>query len=90
MENKNLRQSLENLHRKLKSTEVVDDKSKEVLYNLMQDIERLLDKPLEKSKDEQKDLFDNLKDSVEYFEASHPELTAVINNVINVFVNIGI
>ena len=35
-------------------------------------------------------LSEQLKESTEHFEASHPELTAIMNNVINFLNNLGI
>ncbi len=82
--------TIQRLHNELKQTKAVDDKSRQYLKELKNDIERLLKQDDDASSKQNKDLIDKLKNTAEQIEASHPELTASINNVITILVNLGI
>ena len=78
------------LHSELKQTKVVDDESRQLLTELKNDIEELLNQDEDASSKQNEDLIDKLKNTAEHFEASYPELTSSINNVITILVNLGI
>lgn len=82
--------SLRNLREKLKEAGKIDEESKELLKNLLDDIHRLIDKEGEESSNESKNIIERLRESAEEFEISHPELAASINTVINGLSNFGL
>lgn len=90
MPEKELRELLSRLSSEIKNTSQVDKSSKELLDNLKIEIDDLLEREDKKISGNHSSLLDHLKDSTEHFEASHPELTAIMNNVINFLNNLGI
>ncbi len=80
MSNK-LKQALEELHDELKQVGSEEPK----LQKLADDVQNAL-----KESVEDVPLVESLRDAAETFEARHPQLTALINNVMNSLSNIGI
>jgi len=76
-----LKQALEELHDELKQIGSGDPK----LQKLADDVQTAL-----KERVEDVPLVESLRDAAETFEARHPKLTALINNVMNSLSNIGI
>lgn len=76
-----LKQSLEELHDELKRL----GPSEPTLQKLAEDVQRAI-----KEHEEEHPLMDSLRDAAETFEAGHPQLTALINNVMNSLSNLGI
>ncbi|HKI78995.1 MAG TPA: DUF4404 family protein [Ignavibacteriaceae bacterium] len=85
---------LENLLKKLKleinNIDSTDESSLEKLSNIKDEIEYVLENGVKGLKSEESSLLDRLEDFVENFEASHPELTAKMNNIINFMNNLGL
>ena len=90
MPDKELRELLRKLSSEIKNIDQVDKSSKELLDKLKIQIDELLERDDKKITDEHASLSEQLKESTEHFEASHPELTAIMNNVINFLNNLGI
>ncbi len=88
MDEKNLSQLLEEVHNELANTKAVDERGRELLRNLKNDIETLLQEPEEGAADES--MLERLEDSIGHFEESHPDLTSLLSNLINVLNNAGI
>ncbi|MGE5378347.1 MAG: DUF4404 family protein [Bacteroidota bacterium] len=91
MSDDELRKSLEELHRKIETTNHVDEEGRELLNHLKVDIQTLLDRT------ESEDQFDDtsgeiarLEESVRHFEVTHPSLTAAISQLLNILNNAGI
>ncbi len=76
-----LKQALEELQNELKQIGSGEPK----LQKLADDVQRAL-----KERVEDVPLIDSLRDAAEAFEAHHPQLTALINNVTTSLSNIGI
>ena len=89
MEKEKLHKSLKDLHEEVKNVEAGDEKSKDLLDTLATSIQRVIDNPEETTAEHQANLLENLKESVRYFEVSHPALTAIMNNIINTLKGIG-
>ena len=83
-----------NLLKKLKleinNIKSVDKSSVEMLDKMKREIDRALERSDAKQEIEKSSLAEWLEKSVEHFEASHPELTAKMNNVINFLNNVGL
>lgn len=90
MNDDELRNSLEELHRKIAATDHVDEKGRELLNQLNVDIQNLLDRT------ESNEVSDNtwevarLEESVRHFEVTHPSLTAALSQLLNILNNAGI
>jgi hypothetical protein len=87
---KQLREHLEELHSELASTEAVDDRSRELLGEILGDIQTLLDRSGEARGDEPEGLVDRLREATRHFEESHPTLAAAVGRVVNALSNLGI
>jgi RNA-splicing ligase RtcB len=85
-----LKVSLEKLHQELKEAKQVDEDSKNVLRELMNDIQTILDKNEKEAVKEHHNLLESLKESSQKFELTHPELAGAINIVISSLSNLGI
>jgi seryl-tRNA synthetase len=90
MSSNDLSDSLKNLQAKLKEAGEIDEESKKLLKNMMEDIHRLIDKETETHPKESENIIDRLKEAAEEFERSHPELASSINTVINGLSNFGL
>ena len=88
MADQRLTKLLKELHNTLDSTEAVDDKGRELLRALNEDIKELL----ERSEDGQSDdsLLERMRETVAYFENTHPAFTSVLSNLLTTLNNAGI
>jgi len=91
MNDDELRNLLEELHRKIETTDEVDDKGRELLSILSVDIQNLLERtgheePVRGNLKEVR----RLEESVRYFEVTHPSLTAALSQLLNILNNAGI
>lgn len=91
MNDDELRQLLEDLHQKIESIDVVDEKGRELLSHLSVDIRNLLERTghepqLRGSSHE----VGRLQESIEHFEVTHPNLTAALSQLLNTLNNAGI
>ena len=88
-----LRGLLEELHEQLQQTESVDGDTEELLRSSIDDIKRLLDERAEDEsgeKDVRHSLIEELQDRIEKFEVSHPQITDVLERLINALGQSGI
>ncbi len=90
MDNEKFRQNLESLHTEIRNIQQIDDDSKDKLSKLASDIQQILKQGEDVSSEHHSNLTKSLKDSIQYFEVSHPRLTAVMNNLINTLSDMGI
>ena len=85
-----LQSLLKKLKLEINNIESVDKSSVDMLNKMKTEIEKALERSEKELEIEKSSLIDKLEKSVEHFEASHPELTAKINNVINFLNNVGL
>ncbi|HEY5657240.1 MAG TPA: DUF4404 family protein [Myxococcota bacterium] len=90
MPEKRLRETLEELQRKLEEPGAVDAASRELLGELLEDIEAALTREPGEREGEGSSLLDRLSEIAERFEESHPSLTAAVGRVANALSNLGI
>ncbi len=97
MENKQLLQTLENLHQQLQSASSVDTATRETLQKLAADIGRLsearstdADATEAGSPGPSVPLAEELHEQLLKFEVDHPQLTHAINQVAAALANLGI
>ncbi len=85
-----LRKHLEALHGELSNTSLVDESSKQLLEEVLEDIRKLLAQAEPPDGDEPDGLADRLRDATRSFEESHPTLSTAVGRVIDALTNLGI
>lgn len=91
MDDEELRNLLEELHRKIETTDTVDEKGRELLSHLSVDIRNLLERTGHEERLRGNDReIGRLEESVRHFEVSHPSLTAALSQLLNILNNAGI
>jgi hypothetical protein len=90
MQKKQYIQSLQELHSEIKKTRVPDPAHSSQLQNISFNIQEILNHPGEAPSESHSRLLTSLRDGVLLFEASHPTLTGLMNNVIKTLNTIGI
>lgn len=85
-----LQKTLELLHVELNSAESVDEATRAKLVTLAKEIERLSEKDAEEPTPEVEPLTEQVQDMVLKFEADHPQLTTVLNQISAALANLGI
>jgi predicted nucleic acid-binding Zn-ribbon protein len=89
MTDQNLRELLEKLHNELEHTEITDEAGRERLRHLEADIRRLLERSGENVETDEP-MLERLQDSIDHFEATHPQLTMMISQISTILSNAGI
>lgn len=90
MEKDRLRESLETLHRELRNIQSVDEASRSILRDLMNDIAEILERPEEAPSERHATLMGRLRESTRHFKASHPEVASVFERAIDTLSSMGI
>lgn len=85
-----LQSLLKKLKLEINNIKLVDKSSIEMLNKMKKEIDTALERNEAEQGIEKSSLIERLEKSVEHFEASHPELTAKMNNVINFLNNVGL
>ena len=85
---KHLEDSLNRLRSEIRTLDVGDDKTRERLDKLIEDIEKTLANPQHAGTHEP--IGERLKASALDFEVSHPRLTALVNEVVDKLSSMGI
>ena len=81
---------LKKLKLEINNIKLADKSSIEMLNKMKKEIDTALERSEAEQDIEKSSLIEKLEKSVEHFEASHPELTAKMNNVINFLNNLGL
>ena len=89
MREPHLRQTLEQLHTELQRADTIDERSRELLRNVLGDIEDLLERK-QKPGTQPESIIERLREAVRAFETTHPTLTHAIAAVTDALANIGI
>ena len=90
MNNEKLQNLLEQLHQELKEIENVDEKDLEMLKTIETNISGVLSR-LEKGQPiNHPSLLQQLEDSVDHFEVTHPTLSATLSKLLAILGNAGI
>jgi hypothetical protein len=90
MDNDSLNETLAKLRDELRYAPVVDDSARETLQRLDGDIHRILQSSGDVPPEHHVGLRESLQDSVQYLEASHPAITALMNGLIKALSDMGI
>lgn len=86
---KQLRETLAELHRELDRTQAVDEQGRAELAAVARDIQELLDRS-ERTREEHASLLERLTEAMQRFEEEHPALTEAIGRVAGALSNLGI
>jgi hypothetical protein len=86
MTDQKLRDLLDQLHNELEHIESVDDKGREMLSHLNEDIQKFLDP----SEEDDVSLPSRVQDAIDHFNVDHPALTAALSQILNALSNAGI
>ena len=89
MREQHVRQMLEQLHTELQHTDAIDDRSRELLRSLLDDIEALL-QDKQKRGTQPESIIERLREAVRAFENTHPTLTETIGRVADALAGMGI
>jgi hypothetical protein len=89
MDNPKLRRALEQLRKEIDSIQDVDEKGKNLLNEIRADIQSIL----EHNEDDSfhpKTTKKRLEDSIIFLEATHPDITSILSELLNILSNAGI
>lgn len=87
MEREQLREQLEQLHQAINASQASEaDKSR--LGNLIDDIEQQIEDPLQGQ--EPQGLADQVESMISSFEADHPTVAAILNNIMVTLSSMGV
>ena len=84
----NLKKLKMDLDAQIRKMEGLDDVSREKLDKLVSYLDMKLQKPYDPANHDR--LIGHLEDDIHYFEATHPDLTMVMNNMLTMLSNLGI
>jgi hypothetical protein len=85
MDDQELHDLLEKAHAQIERTETIDEKGRELLRDLDEDIRRLLD-----SSENPSGVVDRLENTIQHFEVDHPVFTATLNQIMEILSAAGI
>jgi polyhydroxyalkanoate synthesis regulator phasin len=88
MPDQHLREMLEQLHAELQQAGSVDERSRDLLRNVMADIHEVLEPSAAEAHPES--LVTRLREAVDEFEESHPALTEAVGRVVDALAKMGI
>ncbi|MBI5964876.1 MAG: DUF4404 family protein [Chloroflexi bacterium] len=88
MNNRELEELLEKLHKEIEGTKSVDEKGQELLRALSADIQELLGSTEDKKA--ASSMLERMETSIDHFEVTHPELTSALSSLFTILSNAGI
>ena len=83
MNNSELVELLEKLHKEIEGTQSVDEQGQELLRELSADIQELLGSTEEKKA--ASSMLERMETSIDHFEVTHPELTSALSSLFTKF-----
>jgi len=90
MNKQELQNRLEQLHLELQQIEAVDERERLLLESLILDINKLIETGDSDQRHPTDRLGEGLKEAIELFEASHPQATLLMGQVIDALAKLGI
>jgi hypothetical protein len=89
MKDDKLKDLLERIHAEIDRTENVDAKGKRLLTGTKQDVRTLLDQSGQPA-DSHGSTTERLEETISHLEASHPDLTLMLTELLNILSNAGV
>ena len=90
MSHERLHELLGQVHQELERADSIDDESRELMFEVSDDIRYLLESGRAKEGDQAKPVGDRLDDLVLAFESRHPRIARMIEEVIDSLAKMGI
>jgi hypothetical protein len=90
MDDQELRKLLEQLHGEIGRVQTIDEQGQKLLRELGEDIHELLERSEMNEAQLHPSTMQNLQDSIDFFEVSHPNLTTTLSKLLAVLSNAGI
>lgn len=90
MKKQELLETIKELRAELEKVEEAEEHVRERIQALLKEIDGLVDESGEIPPQRHEQFLERLKESVQYFEASHRSLTSAVSQVINALSGIGI
>jgi hypothetical protein len=90
MDDQELQNLLEQLHREIERTRSVDEKGRALLNHLEADIHSLVERSGNQDTKQRASTVQRLEESIDYFGVSHPTLNAVLSKLMAILSNAGI
>ena len=90
MANEERRKMLEEFRNQVAQAEPLDEEDRNLLLSLDKEIQRLVDHSDDESDDTPDTVLEQLQESIEHFEETHPTLTLTLSQMMTVLSNAGI
>ena len=90
MDKPELQSLLESLHRELASVEKVDDRTKQLLTQVTNDVRNILERDEAAPAEEVAGSSENVRSVIQEFEAEHPKLAETLGRLADGLANLGI
>lgn len=90
MDDPELNEALEKLHQELDEVDDLDDESVQRLQHLESHIRTILEREQASATDEDEGLFDQIGESIEQYQISHPGITAALQHALDILSGAGI
>ena len=90
MANEERRKMLEEFRNQVAQAEPLDEEDRNLLLSLDKEIQRLVDRSDDESDDTPDTVLEQLQESIEHFEETHPTLTLTLSQMMTVLSNAGI
>jgi hypothetical protein len=90
MDDPELNEAVEKLHQELEGAEDLDDEAREQLQHLEVHIRAVLERERGSEGDDDESFLEQIGESIERYEASHPALTAALQHALDILSGAGI
>ncbi len=90
MDDKKLRDLLEQLQEEINNTNNIDEEGRTLLENTRKDIQALLQREEADPKFMHEETTSRLEETIAHIEATHPDLTVMLTELLNILSNAGI
>ena len=90
MANEERRKALEEFRNQVAQAESLDEEGRNLLLSLEKEIQRLVDRSDDETDDVPDTVLEQLQQSIEHFEETHPTLTLTLSQMMTVLSNAGI
>ena len=90
MANEERRKMLEEFRNQVAQAEPLDEEDRNLLLSLDKEIQRLVDRSDDETGDTPDTVLEQLQESIEHFEDTHPTLTITLSQMMTVLSNAGI
>ncbi|HEX7974732.1 MAG TPA: DUF4404 family protein [Anaerolineales bacterium] len=90
MDEQHLRDQLEQLNREIEQTQAADDEQRERLESLRDNVQAALDRPSQEQPPHYGSLIEELRQAIQQFEVTYPNLTLTMDRILDILSQSGI